>query len=107
MELIETSIKDTFWSRYRALVRTAVIPYQWAVMNDEVSGAETSHVIANFKIAAGKSSGDFYGYVFQDSDLAKWLETVAYSLAEKTDPALEALADGAIDLIGEAQGADG
>jgi DUF1680 family protein len=107
MELIGTSIKDTFWSPYRDLVRTAVVPYQWAVMNDEVEGAEPSHVIANFKIAAGVEKGDFYGFVFQDSDLAKWLETVAYSLASRPDPELEALADQAIDLIAEAQGEDG
>lgn len=107
IEHVETTIRDAFWSPYRALVRSAVIPYQWAVMNDEVEGAEPSHVIANFKIAAGTEKGDFYGFVFQDSDLAKWLETVAYSLADRPDAELEALADRAIDLIAEAQGEDG
>jgi hypothetical protein len=107
IERIETTVRDAFWSPYRDLVRAAVIPYQWAAMNDRVAGAEPSHVIENFRIAAGRAKGDFYGFVFQDSDLAKWLETVAYSLAEKRDAELEALADEAIDLVAAAQGADG
>ncbi len=107
IERTETNIRDAFWSPYRELVRAAVIPYQWAAMNDRVAGAEPSHVIENFRIAAGRAKGDFYGFVFQDSDLAKWLETVAYSLAEKRDAELEALADEAIDLVAAAQGADG
>ncbi|MBR3504596.1 MAG: glycoside hydrolase family 127 protein [Clostridia bacterium] len=45
----------------------------------------------------------FYGYVFQDSDFSKWIEAVGYSLAQHPDPALEALADGAIDLVCAAQ----
>ncbi len=45
----------------------------------------------------------FYGFVFQDTDLYKWLEAVAYSLAAAPDRSLEALADRAIDLICEAQ----
>ena len=35
----------------------------------------------------------FYGMVFQDSDVAKWLEGVAYSLIIKPDAALEKRAD--------------
>jgi hypothetical protein len=44
---------------------------------------------------------------FQDSDLYKWLESVAYSLEAFPDAALEKLADGAIELIGAAQRPDG
>ena len=45
----------------------------------------------------------FYGYVFQDTDFSKWIEAVGYSLAQHPDPALEALADGAIDVVCAAQ----
>ena len=45
----------------------------------------------------------FYGFVFQDSDFSKWIEAVGYSLAQHPDPALEALADGAIDVVCAAQ----
>ena len=66
-----------------------------------------SHAIENFRIAAGLSEGEFYGMVFQDSDVAKWLEGVAYSLAVKPDNELEARADEIIDIIEKAQQPDG
>lgn len=49
----------------------------------------------------------FYGFVFQDTDLYKWLEAAAYSLTVCPDPSLETLADGAIDLICRAQNESG
>lgn len=100
-------IQDTFWNRYIDLVRTSILPYQWEAINDRVPGAEPSHSIANFRIAAGREQGEFYGAVFQDTDVAKWLEAVAYTLASHPDPALEKTADEVIDLIADAQGDDG
>ena len=44
---------------------------------------------------------------FWDSDVAKWLEAVAYSLASHPDRRLEALADGIINLVAQAQQQDG
>ena len=102
-----TTLNDAFWSPRQALVREVVVPYQWEALNDLVPGAEPSGTIANFRIAAGEQEGNFYGYVFQDSDLAKWLETVGYVLQTGRDEGLERLADEAIALIGRAQLADG
>lgn len=96
-----------FWLEKMELVRTQMLPYQWRVLNDAQEGAAPSHCIHNFKIAAGLETGKFEGYVFQDSDLAKWLEAVGYSLAYHPDAELEALADGAIDLVCRAQQPDG
>ncbi|MGY5765241.1 glycoside hydrolase family 127 protein [Brachybacterium sp. DNPG3] len=45
----------------------------------------------------------FYGLVFQDSDLAKFIEAASYSLETHPDPRLEADLDEAIALIGAAQ----
>jgi DUF1680 family protein len=105
--LKQVRIDNPFWSRYIQLVRTTVIPYQWEALNDRIADAEPSHAIQNFRIAAGKEQGEFHGFVFQDSDLAKWLEAVGYSLAIHPDPNLEQLADDAIDLIADAQEEDG
>lgn len=96
-----------FFGRFMDLVRDHVIPYQWETLNDRVPDAAPSHCIENFKIAAGEAEGEFYGCVFQDSDLAKWLEAVAFSLMTKPDPELEAIADEAIALVGRAQQPDG
>lgn len=101
------NIQDAFWDRYVELVKKVLIPYQWDILCDNLEGVETSHCIMNFKIAAGRESGDFYGIVFQDTDLAKWLEAVAYSLATCPDPELENTVDDVIELIGEAQEEDG
>ena len=49
----------------------------------------------------------FYGFVFQDSDFAKWIEAVGYSLTQHPDEKLEAVADAAIDVVCDAQQDDG
>ncbi|MFB5760199.1 glycoside hydrolase family 127 protein [Paenibacillus medicaginis] len=100
-------VEDSFWKKYKQVVAEEVIPYQWKALNDELPDAEPSHAIENFKIAAGESSGEYYGTVFQDSDIAKWLETVAFSLRDHPNPALEAQADEVIELLGRAQAEDG
>lgn len=116
----KVNITSSFWSRYRNLVRTEMIPFQWNVLNDigdikiekerindDGIPSEKSHAIENFKIAAGRAQGTHYGWTFQDSDVYKWLEAVAYSLREKMDPELEAKALEVIDLIADAQEDDG
>ncbi|GFI64798.1 non-reducing end beta-L-arabinofuranosidase [Lachnospiraceae bacterium] len=49
----------------------------------------------------------FYGFVFQDSDFAKWIEAVGYSLMNHPDPELEKTADEAIDIVCAAQAENG
>ncbi|MCI9574993.1 MAG: glycoside hydrolase family 127 protein, partial [Lachnospiraceae bacterium] len=103
----QVKVADGFWSGMQEKVIDVVIPFQEKVLNDEVPGVAKSHAIENFRIAAGLSQGEFYGMVFQDSDLAKWLEGVAYSLSVKPDPALEKRTDDIIDIIEKAQQPDG
>jgi len=124
-DIKKVSIQTGLFGRIAKLMREHVIPYQWEILNDRAtdavpdhgienfnvaSGEEIhfpSHCIANFRIAAGEQQGDFYGMVFQDSDLAKWLEAVAYSLMTNPDRQLENTADEVIRLIGRAQQPDG
>jgi len=106
-DLHQLKINDPFLGQYQRLVRDVVIPYQWDALNDRVAEAEPSHAITNFRIAAGLEEGEFYGMVFQDSDVAKWLEAVAWSLCQKPDAELEKTADEVIELIAAAQCEDG
>lgn len=122
----QVRITDPFWKGKQELVRTAVIPYQWDALNDQVPGAAPSYCIRNFKLAAEKIQGktkikypiprdkweflpkdsekdSFHGFIFQDTDVYKWIEAVGYSLANHPDEKLEALADSAIELICKAQ----
>ncbi|KAB0872739.1 glycoside hydrolase family 127 protein [Cronobacter muytjensii] len=107
MDLHHLKITDPFLGQYQQLVRDVVIPYQWDALNDRLPEAEPSHAIANFRLAAGLDHGEFYGMVFQDSDVAKWLEAVAWSLCQKPDAELEKTADEVIALIAAAQCDDG
>lgn len=103
----KVTITDSFWKNRIDVVRDQVIPYQWEALNDRLPDTEPSHAIKNFRIVAGEEEGEYYGMVFQDSDVAKWLETVAFMLEHTEDAALEKKADEVIDLLGRAQGEDG
>lgn len=105
--LKNVKIKDEFWNKKIDLIQKNSIPYQWEVLNDRVADVPPSHAIENFKIVAGLAEGDFYGFIFQDSDVYKWLEAVAYSLLIQPNEELEKTADEVIDLIASAQGEDG
>ena len=107
VDLKKIHINDAFWSKHVSLVKEVVIPYQWDAINDRIKDAEPSHSLMNFKIAAGLCEGEFYGAVFQDTDVAKWLEAVGFSLAAQKDEALERTADEVIDIIAKAQCEDG
>lgn len=107
VNLKNVTVKDSFWSARQQLVAEVVIPYQEKILDDKIPGVEKSHAFSNFRIAAGMEEGDFYGMVFQDSDVAKWLEGVAYSLIVKPDKELEERADSIIEMIERAQQPDG
>ena len=107
LPLRNVTINDGFWSELQNRVIDVVIPYQNQILEDQVPGAEKSHAIQNFRIAAGDAKGEFHGMVFQDSDVAKWLEAVAYALTVRPDAELEKKADEVIDIIGRAQQPDG
>lgn len=133
LDLTDIDMNDTFFKREMELVRTEVIPYQWDALNDNIPEAAKSFCMHNFKVAGklnrekrtnasgfvapkytfrgfealpedeNKIEDKFYGFVFQDTDLYKWIEAVGYSLTQHPDEKLEELADKAIDVICEAQ----
>jgi len=107
LPLNRVTVRDAFWSPRLTQVGDSILPYQWDALNDRVPGAAPSHAFENLRIAAGDGTGAFHGYVFQDSDVAKWLEAVAYSLNQRPNPELEALADRVIDVVARAQQPDG
>ena len=87
---------------YQKLVREVVIPYQYRVLEDKEEGVEKSHALENLRLAARKNRGEefteeFYGMVFQDSDVAKWLEAAAYTLGQYPNPELEREVDNVIE----------
>jgi len=110
--LARFTVSGGFMGRYDRLVNDVVIPYQERMLSDEIEGAEKSHAFDNFRLAAqviqtGKCDSEFHGMVFQDSDVAKWIEAAAYALLKHPDPLLEGRCDAIIALIERAQHADG
>lgn len=106
LPLKDIKIADAYWSRYIKNVHAGLM-YQWDALNDRLPDTEKSYCMHNFKVAAGLEDGEFGGMCFQDSDVAKWLEGVAFYLEINSDPELERIADEAIEIIGKAQQEDG
>ncbi|MFP4384468.1 MAG: glycoside hydrolase family 127 protein [Spirochaetia bacterium] len=98
---------QSFWGRFQDLVRETVLPYQWKALNDQLEDTPPSHAYSNFKIAAGEEEGEFFGMVFQDSDLYKWIEASSYSLMTKPDRDLETRLNTVGETIIKAQRPDG
>jgi len=96
----DVDIDDAFFSPKLAVYCTATI----RACLDKCK--ETGR-ISNFAKAAGLAEGEFEGKFYNDSDVYKILEGVAYVLHLTKDKALEREADGIIDLIAAAQQPDG
>lgn len=93
-------IQDRFWSPRLEMHTTATLP----VCIDQIEN-QTGR-IRNFENAA-KGEGEHSGIFFDDSDVYKALEGIAYSLINRPDPALEKKADEWIDKFAAAQQPDG
>ncbi|NEG89013.1 glycoside hydrolase family 127 protein [Bifidobacterium aerophilum] len=56
LALRSVTVTDAFWHAEQELVRTAVIPFQWNALNDNVPGAAPSYCMHNFKAAAAQNA---------------------------------------------------
>lgn len=92
-------ITDPFWSYWQETVRTKTLPQQFEQLSE-------TNRLENFRSAIS-GSGRQQGYIFNDSDVYKWLEACAYVLHPGTDHKLMEMANEAIDLIEKAQLPDG
>ena len=94
------NLQDSFWVPRLNLLREVTIPSQYRRMS------ETGR-LWNFRRAAGKGDEPFKGLFFNDSDVYKWVEAVAFSLASVPDEKLKGLVGPLIDDISAAQDEDG
>jgi DUF1680 family protein len=97
----EVQINDSFWAPRLKLHSTATLN----ACIDQIQN-QTAR-ISNFEKAAGLKEGSHEGIYFDDSDVYKAMEGIAYSLVNNPNPELEALMDRWIDLISLAQEPDG
>ena len=96
----DVRLTDAFWEPRIRRNRERTIPSQ-------LTQCEETGRIDNFRRAAGKKEGPFQGIFFNDSDVYKWAEAAANSLAAFPDPGLDAQLDAVIREIGDAQQPDG
>ncbi len=97
----QVEIQDNFWKPVMNKVSTVTIPV--CIDQTEVKTPR----IRNFEKVAAKKGEKHEGIYFDDSDVYKALEAIAYSLKNHPDAVLEKKADEWIDKIADAQQPDG
>ena len=78
----DVHISDSFWTPRLAANRTATIEAN--LHQCEVTGR-----IKNFAIAGKLADGKHQGFLYNDSDVYKMIEGIAYALSSRRDPELE------------------
>ncbi len=94
------TLADPFWAPRLEALREVTLPSQHRLL-------EETGRIGNFRRAAGKAEEPFQGRFYNDSDVYKWLEAVAWTLAWSLADPLEGAAEGVIAEIAAAQRPDG
>ena len=97
----KVNITDNFWKP--KIDKVATVTMQACIYQTEVKTPR----IRNFEKVARNDGEKFEGLYYDDSDVYKALEAMAYSLKTHPDSALEAKADAWIDKIAAAQLPDG
>jgi DUF1680 family protein len=100
LPLESISLTDGFWFKWQNINRHITLQHGYQLL-------EQAGNLDNLRLAAGLIEGTFRGMVFQDSDIYKWLEAVAYELHINPNPSLQKQADDVIDLIAATQESDG
>jgi uncharacterized protein len=100
LPLDAVKLTDDFWEPRRRINREITLPSQYRHL-------EETGRLDNFRRASGKTGGEYQGIYFNDSDVYKWLEAAAWTLAEGSDPELERMVDAAITEVEDAQRPDG
>lgn len=94
------TIDDRFWSPRIRVNREQTLRHEY-------EECKKTGRILGFKPDWTPESREQARHIFNDSDVAKWVEAVSYSLSSHPDPELEALLDEVVDLFAGAQQPDG
>src|SRR5215212_7156592 len=100
LPLSEVRLLDGLLEPRRRVNREATLPSQYDRL-------EQTGRLDNFRRAAGRIDVTYSGIYFNDSDVYKWLEAAAWTLASDPDPQLERMVNITIGEIEDAQQPDG
>ena len=94
---------DGFWGRLHKLCRETILPNMRAALDEPTNGA----VFSNFYIAAGLQEGERKGTMWSDGDCYKYMEAMSHIYGATKEQAIIEQLDELIDVIAQAQEADG
>lgn len=94
------NLADSFWAPRLQKLHEVTLPSQHQQL-------EETGRIDNFRRAAGKVDQSFQGWFFNDSDVYKWVEAVAWALTIHDDPELRKMLDNVVLEIEGAQDEQG
>ncbi|MFN4179062.1 MAG: glycoside hydrolase family 127 protein [Armatimonadota bacterium] len=93
-------LRDRFWQPRLVDLQEVTLPTQYELL-------EQTGRIDNFRRVAGKVGGEFRGLYFNDSDVYKWIEAAAWSLAVQYNAKVAELINRVILEVEAAQDEDG
>jgi DUF1680 family protein len=94
------SLEQGFWQTRVLLNQTVTIPTQFQLL-------DKTGRLDNFRRVSGEIDKAYQGYVFNDSDVYKWLEAASWTMAYCHDGQLQQSVDHVISLISKAQDKNG
>ncbi len=97
--LEDVTIDDEFWAPRLKVNRERTLPYEYE--QSEATGRIDALTLT------WRPGDKPIPHLFWDSDIAKWIEAVSYSLAKHPDPTLRSRLDEVIALVAGAQQLDG
>ena len=85
-----------WWGQWQARNRLTTLPYG-------ISALESAGNLDNFRRILGETDAPYRGFVFNDTDIYKTLEAIAWCLAGHPDPALDSYIDSVAQLLSKVQ----
>jgi hypothetical protein len=89
-----------WWGQWQARNRLTTLPYG-------ISALESAGNLDNFRRIVGETDGPYRGFAFNDTDIYKTLEAIAWSLASYPDPTFDSYIDSVAQLLSKVQADDG
>lgn len=93
-------VQSEFWTPRMETNRVVTIPHNLRELEKQGS-------LGGFEFLAGKTTNQYHGYLWGDSDVYKTIEGIAYSLQTHPDAELEKRMEDLVDSIVRAQAPDG
>lgn len=106
MPIDAVQLENGFWEPWQARNLSTTIPHGFRML-EKYGALNNMRIAADREHLSQHKPDEFRGYVFQDSDLHKWLEAASLSLRSRPDAATQKQVQAIIALLAAAQFPDG